>query len=156
MAVPLDPTSATYMRSSSLNEPQVSFLYRECVGCLQFAQIGTRFDISYVVSNMSRFNNSPTAAHVSSIKRTLKYLRGTLNHTITYGRGPNPNHLTAHYDADYAGDCDDRKSRLGFFFMLNSGPMSWDNKKQTYTTISTTESEYIAASVATQEILWMC
>ena len=81
-----DPASTAQMRLTNKDDPQVSFLYRECVGCLQFAHISIRFDISYAVSNMSRFNNQPTTAHVSGVLEILKYIKGTLNHTITYGR----------------------------------------------------------------------
>ena len=85
VAVPSNPSSAARMQISHATDPQVTFPYKECIGCLQFAHIGTRFDISYAVSNMSHFNNQPTMAHVSGVKRILKYIKGTLGHTITYG-----------------------------------------------------------------------
>ena len=155
VAVPSDPASVAQMRLANKDDPQVSFPYRECVGCLQFAHIGTRFNISYVVNNMSRFNNQLIAAHVSRVKEILKYIKGTLNHTITYGRGSRPNILTTHCNADYAADCDDRKSRSSFLLLLHSGPVAWGSHKQTCTSLSTTEFEYIAASLATQKTLWM-
>ena len=41
--------------------------------------------------------------------------------------------LIAHTDSDYADyveDLDDRKSTLGYVFMLSSGVVSWSSKKQ--------------------------
>ena len=81
VSVPSDPSSAAQMRLAKPEDSPITFPYRECIGCLQFAQIGTRFDISYAISNMSRFNNNPTATHVSGVKRILKYIKGTLHHT---------------------------------------------------------------------------
>jgi len=159
VAVPADPNSATELVMCNDNsiEPPVTFPYRECVGCLQFAALGTRFDISYAVSNAAKFSNRPTAAHVSAVKRILKYIRGTVGHRITYGEGQphNINHLTAYCDADYAADIDDRKSRSGFLLMLNGGPVAWGSRKQMCTANSTTESEYVVAALATQEVIWM-
>ena len=39
--------------------------------------------------------------------------------------------------------------------MLSGGPVSWGSRKQNCTSLNTTKSEYIAASLATQEVLWM-
>lgn len=38
---------------------------------------------------------------------------------------------------------------------MNNGPIAWGSRKQTCTSVSTTESEYVAACLATQELLWM-
>ena len=43
---------------------------------------------------------------------------------------------------------DDRKSTSGNLFMLGSGAVSWSSKKQTVTSLSTTEAEYISACSA--------
>jgi len=63
----------------------------------------------------------------------------------------------AYCDADYAElDIDDRKSRFGYILMLNGGSVSWGSRKQPCIATSTTEAEYIATNVATQEIIWLC
>ena len=68
---------------------------------------------------------------------------------------PNGNHvLLAYTDADYAGDLNDRKSRSGSVLLLNSGPVLWISRKQPCTATSTTESEYVAASLTSKEVVW--
>jgi hypothetical protein len=57
-------------------------------------------------------------------------------------------------DADYAMDLEDRKSRNGVPLKVNNGPIAWLSRKQPCTASFTTEAEYLAAHVATKELLW--
>ena len=43
----------------------------------------------------------------------------------------------------------------GYIFQLEKSPISWASKKQTVIALSTTEAEYIALSLATQEAVWL-
>jgi hypothetical protein len=45
---------------------------------------------------------------------------------------------------------------LGYAFIENSGAISWSAKHQEIVTLSTTESEYIGATHAAKEALWLC
>ena len=58
-------------------------------------------------------------------------------------------------DADWAGDLADRKSTSGYTFMLFGAPVSWGSKKQPIVSLSTSETEYIALSLAIQEGKWI-
>ena len=40
--------------------------------------------------------------------------------------------------------------------MVNGGAVSWSAKRQELVTLLTTKSEYVAATHATKEILWLC
>ena len=40
-------------------------------------------------------------------------------------------------------------------FLMAGGPISWLSKKQATVTLSTSEAEYIALSLATQEAVWL-
>jgi hypothetical protein len=136
------------------SEGDTKFPYAEVIGSLQFAQLGTRFDISYAVAHAAKFTAHPKAVHVNAVKRILKYLQGTSSMCITYSGTSNNHVLEGFCDADYAMDLDDRKSRSGLVLKLNGGPISWGSRKQGCTAGSTTEAEYVAAHLATQEIIW--
>ena len=58
-------------------------------------------------------------------------------------------------DSDYAGDIDDRKSTSSYVFLLSSGAVSWLSKKQPIVTMSTTETEFVAAAACACQTIWM-
>ena len=58
-------------------------------------------------------------------------------------------------DADWGGDCQDRKSTTGYVVKINGSTVSWATKKQPTVAISTAEAEYMAISADTQELLWI-
>ena len=54
------------------------------------------------------------------------------------------------------GDClDGYKSSMGYCYTLGGGIVSWSAKKQKVVATSSTEAEYIAASEACKEGLWL-
>eukprot|EP00253_Pinus_taeda_P029808 PITA_29808 len=57
--------------------------------------------------------------------------------------------------ADWAGSPSDRKSTLGGIFNLGSVAVSWYNRKQRSVALSSAEVEYMVASQATCEAIWM-
>ena len=52
-------------------------------------------------------------------------------------------------DSDYAGIVDVKRSTSGYIFMMAKGAISWKSVKQTLTTSSTMEVEYVACYEAT-------
>lgn len=150
VSTPSDTNQTLY----SFDESDVSnFPYRELVGSLMYLAVGTRPDIAHSVGVVSRFLEKPKIAHVNAAKRILKYLKKTINHGILYFDSNNK--LTGYSDADYAGDLDSRRSTSGYIFKLGSGIISWCSERQKCVSLSTTESEYVAASTAIKELIWL-
>ena len=58
-------------------------------------------------------------------------------------------------DASFQTDRDDSRSQSGYVFCLNGGVVSWKSSKQDIVANSTTEAEYIAASDAEKEAVWI-
>ena len=63
--------------------------------------------------------------------------------------------LHGYYDADWARDEDDRKSRSGYVFLLAGGAVSWWSGKQDLVATSTTHAEYMGQDHATRELMWI-
>ncbi|KAK3027295.1 hypothetical protein RJ639_041116 [Escallonia herrerae] len=55
------------------------------------------------------------------------------------------------YDADFAGDPDDRKSTTGYVFLIGGAAISWLSKKQACVAKYTRESKFVACSTAAAE-----
>ncbi|KAL0347648.1 UNVERIFIED_CONTAM: Retrovirus-related Pol polyprotein from transposon TNT 1-94 [Sesamum calycinum] len=92
-------------------------------------------------------------AHWTVVKTILKYLRRTKDVFLVYGGGELV--LEGFSDASFQSDDDDAKSQSGFVFKLNGGVVAWKSSKQDTIVNSTTETEYIAASEAAKEAVWM-
>ena len=58
-------------------------------------------------------------------------------------------------DFDYAGCVDDKKSTFCYIFMLVKEDVLWKSVKQTLTTSSTMEVEYVACYEATCYTIWL-
>lgn len=50
---------------------------------------------------------------------------------------------------------DDRKSTSGYVFQLGTKAISWSSKKQATVALSSTEAEYVAATSAACEAVWL-
>ena len=134
-------------------EKMASIPYSSTVGSLMYCMVCTRSDIAHVVSIVSRFLSNPGKEHWEAVKWIFKYLRGTSKLCLSFG-GSKPM-LEGFTDADMAGDLDGRKSTSGFLFTFAGGAVSWQSKLQKCVALSTTEAEYIAATEAAKEMLWM-
>jgi hypothetical protein len=63
--------------------------------------------------------------------------------------------VTGYTDASFQIDQDDSKSQSGYVFTINVGVVSWKSSKQETVADSTTEAEYIVASEAAKEGVWI-
>ena len=63
--------------------------------------------------------------------------------------------INCYVDASFDTHPDDSKSQTRHVFILNGGAVSWCSSKQSVVAGSTCEAEYIAASEAANEGVWM-
>uniref|UniRef100_A0A2N9FPQ8 Reverse transcriptase Ty1/copia-type domain-containing protein n=1 Tax=Fagus sylvatica TaxID=28930 RepID=A0A2N9FPQ8_FAGSY len=96
----------------------------------------------------------PYSSVVGSLIYAMVCTRPDIAHAVGVVSSSKPV-LEGYTDADMAGDLDGRKSTSGFLFTFAGGAVSWQPKLQKCVTLSTTEAEYIAATEAGKEMLWM-
>ncbi|GJU50602.1 zinc finger, CCHC-type containing protein [Tanacetum coccineum] len=101
--------------------------YRSIVGGLRYLT-HTRPDISFAVGVFSRFMEKPTEQHLQAVKGIL---------------------------SDLANDVNDRKSTGGMAFYVNGNLVTWASQKQRVVALSSCEAEFIAATMAACQGIWL-
>uniref|UniRef100_A0A3Q7FH72 Reverse transcriptase Ty1/copia-type domain-containing protein n=1 Tax=Solanum lycopersicum TaxID=4081 RepID=A0A3Q7FH72_SOLLC len=110
--------------------------YSSIVGSLMYAMVCTRPDIAHAVGVVSRFLHNSRKEHWEAVKWILRYLRGISDEFLCFGAS-NPI-LKGYTDVDMAG-----------------GAISWQSKLKKCVALSTTEAEYITATKAVKEMIWL-
>ncbi|GJT41984.1 hypothetical protein Tco_0941849 [Tanacetum coccineum] len=109
--------------------------YASAVGSIMYAVRCTRPDVAFAQNLTSRFQQNPGELHWTAVKNILK--------------------VECYCDTGFETDRDDTKSQTGYVFVLNGGALDWKSSKQSTIAMSATESEYIAASEAAMEAVWI-
>ncbi|KRX78876.1 Retrovirus-related Pol polyprotein from transposon TNT 1-94 [Trichinella sp. T6] len=110
--------------------------YSEAMGALMFSMTATRPDIAYAVSTVSQVMDKLSIKAWQAVKRIFRYLRGTADYGLLY-QAKREGFLKGYSDADYAG------------------AVLWHSQKQRSVALSTTEAEYVAASEAAKDMMWL-
>ncbi|GKA17495.1 retrotransposon protein, putative, ty1-copia subclass, partial [Tanacetum coccineum] len=75
---------------------------------------------------------------------------------LVYGGNPKAKlRVDCYCDARFETDRDDTKSQTGYVFILNGGAVDSKSSKQSITAMSAIEAEYIGASEAGMEAVWI-
>lgn len=140
-------------KNESVIDKNIENKCRQMIGCLSYAVLGTRPDLCVAVSILSRYQNNANNTLLTALKRVLRYVKYTINYKLVYKC--NSNLLLGYCDANWGGDLKDRRSTTGYCFMFADCLISWSSKKQASVSLSSTESEYIAISIAASEACWL-
>ncbi|KAJ9541506.1 hypothetical protein OSB04_028012 [Centaurea solstitialis] len=101
------------------------------------------------------YQQNPGEPHWVAVKNILKYLRRTKDMFLVFGGSEDEISVNGYSDASFQTDRDAFRSQSGYVFTLNGGAISWKSSKQDTIADSTTEAEYIAASGAAKEAVWL-
>ncbi|GJZ35815.1 retrovirus-related pol polyprotein from transposon TNT 1-94 [Tanacetum coccineum] len=130
--------------------------YANVVGSLMYLMVCTIPDIAYAVSIVSRYLANPGKNYWEAVKWILKYLKGTADVGLVYGRDQGKHvDVDGFVDADYAKDPDKGRSITGYVFMVHGCVVSWKATLQHVVALSTTEAEYMALTEAVKESIWL-
>ncbi|GKA74913.1 retrovirus-related pol polyprotein from transposon TNT 1-94 [Tanacetum coccineum] len=140
--------------SKAEDEPEVEATqYQKVVGCLRYL-LHTHPDLTYSVGMVSRYMQSPRESHARAIKQILRYLKGTTSFGIKYNRS-NDMKLVGYSDSSHNVDIDDGRSTTGHVFYLGTSPITWCSQKQTTVELSSCEAEFMAATTAACQAIWL-
>ncbi|GJS25574.1 zinc finger, CCHC-type containing protein [Tanacetum coccineum] len=127
--------------------------YSRVIGCFMYAMTCTRPDIAFAVGKLSRYTSNPRTQHRKAIQRVLKYLKKTMDYSLTYTGYPLA--LEGYTDANWISNTEDNSSTSGCVFLLGGGAISWASKNQTCITGSTMEYEFVALAATGKEVEWL-
>ncbi|KAI3736061.1 hypothetical protein L6452_15593 [Arctium lappa] len=127
--------------------------YRRLIGSLRYL-IHTRPDLGYPVGVVSRYMESPRESHLQAVKQILRYIKGTVNHGLVYRQGGN-GELVGYNDNNHGMDRDDGKGTTGMAFYFSGNLITWCSQKQRTVALSSCESEFMAATSAACQALWL-
>jgi hypothetical protein len=102
---------------------------------------------------ISQFPIDIGKTHWKALERIFRYLKGTSMLGLPYDGKRNAN-LVGFAHVDWVGDFDNRRSTSGHCFTL-VGVVSWSSKRQTSTTLSSTEAKYMSLTQVAKEALWL-
>ncbi|CAI7744741.1 unnamed protein product [Closterium sp. NIES-53] len=116
----------------------------------------TRPDIAFACSKLGSGLTVRSDQHWHEVDRCLAYLADTRDTSLEFGDGPELLELIGYVDADDAGDKQDRTSTGGYVFVYGGAAVSWSSSRIKCATLSSTESEYVAATNAGKEGRCLC
>ncbi|XP_033218061.1 secreted RxLR effector protein 161-like [Belonocnema kinseyi] len=110
----------------------------------------TRPDIAYAVNYLARKQLEPTEDDWNDVKRIFRYLRRSTDLGIKFTS--NSDQLEALTDSSFR-DCENSTFTGGYVIRLFGDTIAWRSHKQSCTTLSTCQAEYLAMSDACQELI---
>ena len=146
------PMSVIYEQTAN-EEITDKYPIREIIGSLSYIANGTRPDIAFAINNLCRHVAKPTASLWKAAQRVVKYLNTTQTEGLIF-KGSSTR-IDGWADSNYAMDSIDRKSTSGMIIRVGDNPIIWKSRKQKSVALSTTEAEFMAASDAAREIIWL-
>ena len=99
-----------------------SSLFRNIIGSL-FYLTSSRPGISYSVGVCARYQANPKKSHMIALRRIIKYVQTTFDFGVWYNKDID-DVLAGYFDADWAGNADDRKSTSGGCFYVGNNLVS--------------------------------
>ena len=124
------------------------------VGSVNYLATISRPDISFATGRAARYMLNPSDEHMKELHRLYAYLKGTMNLGLMF-KTQSKESIQAMVDSDWGNYPDTSRSTGGWIFTLTGSPVSWSSKRQATVALSSYKAEYMAASKATKEAIWM-
>ncbi|KIM61629.1 hypothetical protein SCLCIDRAFT_121591 [Scleroderma citrinum Foug A] len=134
--------SQRYPQNAQEAETMHQTPYLSATGALMYLATTTHPDITYTVGVLARLNSNPGWTHWLTVKHLLRYIKGTIDYSITYSPdSAQPETFIMFSDADHGGCKDTGHSTGGDVVKMGTGVVSWSSKLQNVIALSTTEAD---------------
>lgn len=125
--------------------------YAKIMGSIMYVVNHTRLDLACAIGILSRLHSNPSELHMRELHRVLRW-KSTLNYGLRHKCSSYV--LQCYSDANWASNKESSKSTNRWVFTLGGAIVAWASKKQNFVALSSMESEYVAMSIASKEIIW--
>ncbi|UTT94513.1 hypothetical protein NDA17_004559 [Ustilago hordei] len=130
--------------------------YPVIVGKLLWVANSTWPDLSLTMGVLARHMREPSQEHYQAAQRVLCYLESTRQVGLVYRASESQEPLVAHSDANWVSDATiQRRSTSGSVALVYRNPVAWKSATQKCVSLSAVEAEFIAATEATCEVLFL-
>ncbi|SOV05798.1 uncharacterized protein UDID_18523 [Ustilago sp. UG-2017a] len=130
--------------------------YPVIIGKLLWVANSTQPDLSLTVGVLARHMHKPSQEHYQAAQWVLRYLESTKEVGLVYRANESQEPLVAHSDANWESDATiQRRSTSGSVVLVYGNPVAWKSATQKCVSLSAVKAEFIAATEATQEVLFL-
>ncbi|SMY19984.1 unnamed protein product [Zymoseptoria tritici ST99CH_1A5] len=152
--IPLNPLKKLTDEVNSTADKDFRHLYMSMVGSLNYLQTKTRVDLSFPTGFVARFNKNPNQDHMDAVQGEYNYL-STYPAAGLHFKHMGSKQVEGFVDSDWGGCKSTGRSTTGWIYTLAGSAISWSSQRQKTVSTSSTEAEYIAASEACKEAVWL-
>lgn len=132
--------------------PEFKLNYQSKIGSINFLANNTRPDISFPTGYVARYASNPNQSHMDAVDHICAYVANDPHKGIRYRKSEGIN-LHGFSDSNHGGE--QGKSTGGYIFLIGGGPVAWRSQRQKTVALSTMDAEYIAASEAAKQAIWL-
>ena len=156
------------LRRAKDGDDMVDLPFRELLGSIGHLANGTRIDVAFPVSLLSRFVSRPSIKDWKAAIQVLHYLAGNDKFGLVFKKEKKVSEFrplllndgdttepSACTDSDFANDPDTGKSVGGMIVSLCGTAVAWRSKLQSVVATSTCHAEYVAMFEGAREVHWM-
>ncbi|XP_050908362.1 secreted RxLR effector protein 161-like [Lathyrus oleraceus] len=105
-----------------------------------------------------RFMENPQKCYLVAVKRVSRCIKSTIDHGVLMSRKKNvtiDTEVHGYTNLDFNGDQNEKKSIVGYIFMIGGVQISWSSRKQNIVALSSCEGEYVVTSYVIYQTTWI-
>ena len=124
--------------------------YTRVAGCLKYLTY-TRPDLSFSVGIASCFIEKPTTLHFQVVKHILRYVKGTIDYRLNYGKCRKVEDMVEFSDNDFGGDKTGDKHTSEISFYLKETNITWQSQR----TVTLSILDFMTANAMECQVVWL-
>ena len=132
--IPIKAGNIIEMNDTNDYEKTYINVYQRLVENLIYLSYSIKPDILFIVGQLSKRNNHPSIGYLRAANQVIYYLKDIMHLGIIYDTNNSPTHkainrqplygLVGYTNNNYAGNPEDQKSMIGYYFFSNKAVVS--------------------------------